>query len=107
MRPDLLQSALADFLSRHRGSVLDQDVGRTLGMLATIARELAHADVPRALYDAALRAAVAGDHVSASSQPRIVMWRRVIRRQERETRALSAAVARAGPSPRRRPNLDV
>lgn len=75
MAPDL-HSDIEDMLNRHLGVPLEQDVGPLLGMVATIAREVAHAEATTALYEQAVRAALtdqAADHPQVS-------WHRTIRR---------------------------
>lgn len=77
-----LHSDIEDVLKRHVGVPLEQDVGPLLGMVATIAREVAHAEATTALYEQAVRAALTDQPPDYHPQ---VSWHRTIRRAAEDT----------------------
>jgi len=97
MRPDL-QSEIEEILQRHSNTSLQQDAGPLLGVLATIARDLAHADVSAAQYEQATHAALTD---CSAERPQKVVWRRIIRRVSRDASSDLATPTGANQMPRR------
>ena len=97
MRPDL-QSEIEEILQRHCDTSLQQDAGPLLGVLATIARDLAHPEVSPTQYEQAMRAALTD---GSAERPQKVVWRRIIRRVSRDASSDVAAPAREYQMPRR------
>jgi hypothetical protein len=97
MRPDL-QRDIEEILQRHCDTALQQDTGPLFGVLATIARDLAHAEVSATQYEQATRAALTD---CSPECPQKVVWRRIIRRVARDASSDLAAPTRENQIPRR------